>query len=538
MDTLNGKTIGMFGDFMNTATFMLQVVEEEILKQYPEAKFSYFRYMTETTDIAKDQEVAEEFEAWLSGIDCALVFYGAVPSSSLFLGYNAAYIEKQGKPTVMAVVPRTYSAGLRGVKARCVPGLRIVQYLPKVLDIFGHCDLEIMKENMGETAVPFTASLIEGLTKPLSPEEQQPTPASQAYATDTYSGTAEELNDLFYRNGWTNGTPITVPTREAVDEMLKGTDYPADYVVAKIPPMMGLATVEKIAVNAVMAGCLPTYLPVLIAAVQASMDPKIYLEGWCCSQSTWGPVLTLSGKICKDIGFNTADHALTPAFRANSTIARAFGYIMMNIGGVRPGLEDLSEMGHEFRQGFCMGDDLENNPWKPLHTDFGFDEEDSAVTMFWPQEHRALKSGSIEGYLTELCKIVPYGWDPGMAIVMTPQCAKLFYDAGWTKQRVLDYIVEYGRRPGTEVDIQWLVGNNHPPKTVDLPVNLSHSTRIFWSTEHMFVTVAGGNAGTMMAVYDGGGDHGGPSCAKIHLPKDWDALVAKYHQHKPNYIAY
>ena len=102
--------------------------------------------------------------------------------------------------------------------------------------------------------------------------------------------------------------------------MMRGTDLPADHVVARIPPMMGLATVEKIAVNAVMAGCLPTYLPVLIAAVQGAMDPKIYLEGWCCSQSTWGPVLTLSGKVAKDIGFNTADHALTPAFRANTTI--------------------------------------------------------------------------------------------------------------------------------------------------------------------------------------------------------------------------
>ena len=121
LDTLNGKTVGMFGDFMNTATFMLQVVETEIQKQYPEAKFSHFRYMTETTDIAKDQEVAEDFHHWLDGIDCALVFYGSVPSSSLFLGYNAAYIEKQGKPVVMAVVPRTYSAGVRGVKARCVP---------------------------------------------------------------------------------------------------------------------------------------------------------------------------------------------------------------------------------------------------------------------------------------------------------------------------------------------------------------------------------------------------------------------------------
>ena len=90
----------------------------------------------------------------------------------------------------------------------------------------------------------------------------------------------------------------------------------------------------------------------------------------------------ISGKAAKDIGFNTADHALTPAFRANAAIARSFGYIIMNIGGVRPDLEDLSEMGHEFRQGFCMGDNPDTNPRKPLHTDFGFAEEDSAVTMF------------------------------------------------------------------------------------------------------------------------------------------------------------
>ena len=538
LDTLNGKVIGMFGDFMNTAVFMLQVVEEEIRKLYPEAAFSYFRYMTETTDIAKDAAVAEEFHAWLDTIDCALVFYGSVPSSSLFLGYNAACIEKYGKPVVMAVVPRTYSAGLRGVKARCVPKLRIVQYMPKVLDIFGHCDLETMRDYMGETAAPFAAALAEALTLPLTPEEAQPVPASQTAAGSLYTGTPQELNELFYKNGWTNGTPIALPTREAVHEMLRGTDYPADYIVAQIPPMMGCATVEKIAVNAVMAGCLPTYMPVLIAAVRAAMDPKIYLEGWCCSQSTWGPVLTLSGPITRQIGFNTKDHALSPAFRANACIARAFGYIMMNIGGVRPGVEDLSEMGHEFREGFAMGDDPDSNPWQPLHTDFGFAPEDSAVTMFWPQEHRALKSDSVAGYLTELCRIIPYGWDPGLAIVMTPQCAKLFADEGWTKERILNYIVEYARRPGSEVDLAWLVGNNHPPKTVDLPVNPAHSTRIFWSSAHMFLLVAGGNAGTMMTVFGGGGDHGGPSCAKIELPRGWKELLAQYPAEKPHYLDY
>ena len=535
---LNGKTIGMFGDFMKIATYMLQVVEKHVKKQYPEAKFSYYEYKTETTDIAKDEAALATFRPWLQSVDCVMVFYGAVPSSSLFLGYNAAFMEACGKPAVMAVVPRTFSAGQRGVKARCVPGLRIVPFQPEVLDIFGRSDLEQTEKNMGAGTAQFVRELIAGLTAPLTEEEKNPSPADQSLATRTFEGTPDQISDLFYSYGWTNGTPVKMPTREAVDEMMRGTDYPADHVVAKIPPMMGLATVEKIAVNAVMAGCLPTYLPVLIAAVKGAMDPKIYLEGWCCSQSTWGPVLTLSGKVTEDIGFNTADHALTPAFRANTTIARAFGYIMMNIGGVRPGVEDLSEMGHEFREGFAMGDSLENNPWGPVHEDFGFDRDDSCVTMFWPQEHRVSTCTTVPAVLKALCKMDPYGWDPGLAVILTPKCAKMMADAGWTKQRILEYIVEYARKPAKEVDLQWLIQNNHPPKTVDLPLDMDASTRTFWSTEHMFLTVAGGQAGCMVTVLGGGGDHGGPSCAKIELPKNWDALCEKYRCGKPDYVAY
>ena len=164
MDTLNGKTIGMFGDFMNVATFMLQVVEKHICARFPKAKFSYFCYTAETTDIVKDDAVKPEFDAWLSQVDCVLAFYGAVPSSSLFLGYNAAYMERQGKPTVMAVVPRTYSAGLRGVKARCVPGLRVVSFQPEVLDIFGRSDLVQTEKNMGAGTEAFVGQLIDGET--------------------------------------------------------------------------------------------------------------------------------------------------------------------------------------------------------------------------------------------------------------------------------------------------------------------------------------------------------------------------------------
>ncbi len=538
MEDLNGKTIGMFGDFMKVATFMLQVVEKHILKKFPEAKFSYYEYTTETTDIAKDADAKESFDAWIAGVDCCVAFYGAVPSSSLFLGYNAAYMEKLGKPTVMAVVPRTYSAGIRGVKARCVPGLRVISYMPDVLDIFGHSDLETTEKNMGPGAGAFADEIIAGLMAPLTGEEQNPTPADQSLATGTFTGTPDELSDRFYSYGWTNGTPIKMPTREAVDQMLMGTDLPPDHVVAKIPPMMGAATVEKIAINACMAGCQPVYMPILIAAIEASMDPKIYWEGWCCSQSTWGPVITVSGKVARDIGLNTADHALTPAFRANTTIARAFGYIMMNIGGVRPGVEDLSEMGHEFRYGYCMGENMEASPWPSLHVDFGYENEDSAVTMFWPQEHRVSTCTTVPAVLKALCKQDPYGWDPGMAVILTPKCAKMMADAGWTKERILNYAVEYGRKPARDVDLAWLIQNNHLPKTVDLPVDMDASTRNFWSTEHMFLMVAGGHAGCMVTVLGGGGDHGGPSCRKVNLPENWDALVQRYTVGKPWYIEY
>ena len=537
-DDLNGKTIGMFSDFMNVAGHMLRVVEKHIAARFPGARFSYYEYKTETTDIAKDESELPRFRPWLESVDCVLAFYGAVPSSSLFLGYNAAFMEQCGKPTVMAVVPRTLSAGQRGVKARSVPGLRIVPFQPEVLDIFGRSDLEQTERNMGAGTASFAEALIEGLTAPLTEEELHPTPASQEPARSTFTGTAEAITELFYRNGWTNGTPIAMPTREAVDAMLRGTDLPPDHVVACLPPMMGQATVEKIAVNAVMAGCLPTYLPVLIAAVKGLVDPRIYLEGWSCSQSTWGPVLTISGKAAQDIGFNTSDHALTPAFRANACIGRALGYLLMNIGGIRPGVEDLSEMGHEFRLGFAIGDSMENDPWGPVHTDFGFSEEDSCVTLFWPQEHRVATCTTVEAVFKALCKMDPYGWDPGMEIILTPKCAKMLSDAGWDRQGILNYAAEYARRPAREADLQWLIQNNHLPKTVPLPLDPEDSTRTFWSTEHMFLIVAGGQAGCMVTVLGGGGDHGGPSCTRIELPEHWDALVEEYRDSKPVYISY
>lgn len=346
LDDLDGKTVGMFGDFMILSVYMLRAVEGELRKRYPNIKFSYLQYVTETTRIEEDEAFLPKFQEWIQGVDCVLSFYGSVPSSSLFLGYNSAYMERQGKPTVMLVVPRTYSTAIRGCKAMGVPGVRTLKYDVTVDKINGHIDEKMTAEAMEKDLPGLTDALVQAVTGALSEEEKTPPMPDQSLARNTYSGTAEEISDLFYHYGWTNGMPIAVPTREAVDEMLRGTDLPADYVVGRIPPKMGCATVEKIAVNAVMAGCLPTYMPVLIAAVRGALDKSIYLEGWTCSQSTWGPVLNISGPIVNDINLNTGTNALSPYYKANAAIARAYAYIMMNVGGLRPGIEDLSEFGH------------------------------------------------------------------------------------------------------------------------------------------------------------------------------------------------
>lgn len=538
LETLEGKTIGMFGDFMISATYMLKSVERELRKQYPTAKFSYLMYEAETKEIAKDRQFYPRFRKWLSGVDCVISFFGSVPSSALYLGYNSAYMEKLDKPTVMALAPRTAPAGLRGIKAKGVPALRTVEIEP-VLGIFSEDNEVDALAKMEPYAPKLTGDIIDALTRPLTEAERDKPAVDQSLATNTYTGTAQEISRLFYSYGWTNGQPIEIPTREAVDEMLRGTDLPAGYVVGYLPPKMGVATVEKIAVNAVMAGCLPTYLPVLIAAVRAALDERICLEGWTCSQSTWGPVLTVSGRISEEIGLNTGDNALSPYYKANAALARAWGYLMMNIAGLRPGIEDLSEMGHENRMGLCIGDSVQNNPWGPLHTDFGLSGEDSAVTIFWPQNHQAITARSIPGFLEELCKINPYGWDPGMEIIFTPKAAELFAAAGWNRRRIIDYIVEYARRPASEVDLSWLKGNSHPVDSVDFPEVMTHSTRIFWTSDHMFAIVAGGHAGPMITVLGGGGDHGGPACAKVELPECWDELVEAYRPlTRPNYVAY
>lgn len=540
---LNNKTVGLFASFKEHWVLILEEVARQLQERYPNIKFTRFQYTkdlnsyTQVAEVAKDPEVRPAFEEWLKGTDAVIVANGDAGSCTLYLTYNTTFVELSGKPVVMTVNNEFINIAKSAAALRGVPGLRYVEI--NIPDLSNEHNLEaFIKELIPQRVSAVLDDIVTALTGRLTPGEKSPDIEVEKLPRIVCKGNLEEINEFFYKRGWAYGMPVMPPTEEAVKEMLKGTDLPPDYVVAKIPPMLGKATVEKIAVNGVMAGCLPTYMPVLIAAVKAMVDPRMWLEAYTCSVASWAPLLIINGPIRHDLNVNSGVGLLSPYYKANAAIAHAMGLIIMNIAGIRPGIEDMGIFGHEGRFGICIAENEEESPWEPLHQFYGLNKGDSAVTVFWPNTRSLGMFGKdAGGILKGICdSIQVFGFDPGCAIIVCPETAKLLYSNGYSRKGFTSYIVEYARRPATEVNVRWMKGNHHLPKDVPLPADPTRSVRKFFSAMHLPVVVAGINYSSGVALYGGGGDHGGPITKKVEIPKNWDKLVAKYKDIKPPMI--
>ena len=541
LDTLEGKTIGLFAHFKGHSPLMLEVMAELLRQRYPSLTFKPLQYKRDTSEVRKDPAFAAEVAEWAKDLDGVIGAYGDAGSCCMFHAYNCAYVERLGLPVVMLAKRDLVEVGQKAATTRLVPNLRFVPCDIPDLSWAPRLDQDVIDHVIRPGLAAVTDQVIAGLTAPLTEEEKTPYTKDNSHAHPfEYRDDLKGISDYFYQMGWTTGLPIQPPTEEAVAEMLTGTDLPRDHVVAELPPMMGKATVEKIAVNAVMAGCLPTYLPVLIAAVEAIAQPHIHLEGWTCSVASWFPLITVSGKVARQIGVSMDGAALSGYTKASAAIARAYSYLIMNLSGVRPGLEDMCEPGHEGRQGVCIGDNAEMSPWAPLHVRYGLDAEDSAVTMFWPQERTEGHGRDGKSCFDTMFYIHYQGWDRGCCYVMSPGFARALAKEGFkSQQEVLDYVSEYCRQPSSEIFYRWMIENNHLPSNVRLPFDQQNgSARKFWSTDHLMIVVAGSDYDATCINLAGGGEHGGPACSRIRLPHNWDELLEKYGSVKPEYLNY
>lgn len=534
IDTIEGKTIGLFAKFKHHDPHILQEVGRQLKKRYPSINLEFLQYPKDTTEIEKDPEFYPVFKEFVGKCDAIISGNGDMGSCALFCSYNTGLAEKMGTPCVMLCDRPFEATTVRGAACRGIANLRHV-----VTDLHDYSLVPVIEGEFTEKEiVPKVAEhldeIINELTRPLTDIESKPIVRDNSMAHHVFVGNLDEVNREFYEHGWTNGEPIIPPTREKVDEMMRGTDLAPDYVIAKLPPMNGIATVEKIAINAVMAGCIPTYFPVILAAVEAMIDPDIHLEGYTSSAACWGPLAILNGPIRHITGVECGRNLMSRYKKASATIGKAIAYIIMNISGCRSKIEDLSGYGHEGRMGMCIGEDEEHTPWKPLHVQQGFAAEDSTITMFWPSERVGFFERTAQEILTKLCVGHDLEFDPGACVILPETHARILAEAGYDVEDVKDYMVEYARIPSTKGRVQWIKGSHHS-RGVILPENEGLPMRIYWNKRHILVLCAGQG---MTNVLMGGGDHGGPVTKKINFPKNWEQLVRDYPCEEPQYIIY
>src|SRR5262245_9307012 len=246
-------------------------------------------------------------------------------------------------------------------------------------------------------------------------------------------GELEDEVEATFDRGWTDGLPVVPPTRERVLRMLEGTTRDPGEVVAIVPPDLVECTVEKVAINAVMAGCKPDYLPVVLAAVGAACTDQFNIHGLLATTYFSGPLVVVNGAVREHTGMNSGLNALGQGNRANATIGRALQLVVRNVGGGRPGGVDRAPLGWPGKYTFCFAEDEAESPWEPLSVERGVEAGVSAVTLFAAGGlHAVVDQSSREpvalarSYADGVRILTRAPSFPGAVLVVTPEHARVF----------------------------------------------------------------------------------------------------------------
>jgi len=274
----------------------------------------------------------------------------------------------------------------------------------------------------------------------------------------------EEVNDLYYQHGWTDGLPIFPPTEDRVDRMLLGTARKPQDSIGEIPPVWAEATVEKIAINAVMAGCLPQYMPIILTALEAMLEPQFNLYAVQTTTHPVAPLVIVNGPLVKALGVNAGYNVFGQGSRANACIGRAIRLILLNVGGAIPGKLDRSTQGQPSKYTFCIAENEEQNPWKPLHVERGFDPSVSTVTVVAAENpHNINDHSSIDarGILTTIVGTMKTQGSNNLlyqrgevVLALGPEHASTIASSGFSKQNVMHFIFENARVPKKDFSLK------------------------------------------------------------------------------------
>lgn len=261
----------------------------------------------------------------------------------------------------------------------------------------------------------------------------------------------EQLFDSFVSRGWTDGLPVVPPTEERVRAMLLGARWYSPSDIVAIEPVKGRAiTVEHVSINAVMAGCLPEYLPVVIASFEAMCEPEFNLHAVTASTMGSAVLTVVNGPIIGRIGLNSGVSVFGPGNRANATIGRAIRLVIMNVTGARPGELDKATIGHPGKYSWCMAEAEQISPWDPLHVELGELEGSSTVTVFPGLSPIPVASSESEPEII-LSEFIDAMFAAGVEqdeviVVLSPELISHFKIARWSKRQVQQFLYDECQR--------------------------------------------------------------------------------------------
>lgn len=354
------------------------------------------------------------------------------------------------------------------------------------------------------------------VSRHLEPQtEGESAPAVNLYAERGARASRVELDpdvdpyEFCYQAGFADPLPVIPPTVERVERMLGATALAPDQVVARIPPNYGMATVEKIAANAVMAGCQPEMMRVLVPLIKAVCDERFNIHGVQATTHFAAPLVIVNGPVRRELGFACRSNVFSNVARANSTLGRALQLILTNIGGARPGELDMSTLGNPGKFSYCIAENEEENPWEPLHTDFGFERNQSAVTLFAAEpphgvsEHNAREGRTVLKAISRaLATVFSYrfclGWEA--VIALCPEHVKTLNRSGFTKASIREFLFENTGIPVKEYESDGGEGTQYAQMYQRVTINGEECYRKFADPSQIKIVVTGGTAGKFSAV--------------------------------------
>ena len=317
---------------------------------------------------------------------------------------------------------------------------------------------------------------------------------------------ADDDIEACFDQDWSDGLPVVPPTEVRLMRMLAGTHRDPQEYIGDVPPDYGRCTIEKIALNAVLAGCRPEYLPVVIASVEAVLEDEFCMHGLLATTYFSGPMIVVNGPLSRAIGMNAKGNALGQGNRANATIGRALQLVIRNIGGGKPQQVDRSALGNPGKYTFCFAEDELGSCWESLAIEKGFAAEDSTVTLFAADgvqgivDQKSRDPDSLCRSFAAALRVVAHPkfvMSSDVFLVVSPEHERVYREAGWSKQDLKDRLTELLMIPGSEL-VAGAAGI-----TEGLPQSFAEKVMPKFREGGLSIVRAGGSAGMFSAIIAG-----------------------------------